>query len=227
MSKGSEIFRELTSSALIGIAIFLLVAGPAILDPSYISWIADGDPMQQYLGWEFFRNSPWAFPLGLNAQFGIDLGSSIVYSDSIPLLAIIFKSIASLLPKPFQYFGWWTLLCFVLQAIAAGRLAGLMTNDTTLKLLIVGLLTFSMPLLWRLGFHNYLLAQFLVLAGIYLNFSKQSSRHFIVWVPLLAIAALVNFYVFVMVMVLWIADIVDRFRHKVATFQYLSIYPCA
>jgi len=224
MNKGSEIFWELTGSALIGIGIFLLVAGPAILDPSYISWIVDGDPMQQYLGWEFFRNSPWEFPLGLSTQFGIDLGSSIVYSDSIPLPAIIFKASANLLPRPFQYFGWWTLLCFTLQAIVAGRLAGLMTKDIALKFLVIGLLTFSIPLLWRLGFHNYLLAQFLILAGIYLNFSKDSPKHFIFWVPLLVVAVLVNFYLFVMVMVLWMADIVDRFRHKVITFQYLSIY---
>ena len=108
---------ELACATSIGIGIFFLVAGFSILNPLYIAWIADGDPMQQYLGWEFFRNSPWTVPLGLNSQFGIDLDSSIVYSDSIPLLAILFKSVANFLPRPFQYFGWWSLLCFMLLKI--------------------------------------------------------------------------------------------------------------
>ena len=224
LSKPRPSFVPVVYSLLIGLTVFWVVVGPAILDPIYISWIRDGDPMQQYLGWVFFRANPWGFPIGMNDQYGIDLGASIVYSDSIPLLAIIFKSIANYLPEQFQYFGWWTLLCFLLQAMIAGRIASLMSENITLQLLITFLVTFSMPLLWRIGFHHYLLAQFLILASIYLNFSRPSLRSFIFWTLLLSISVVVNFYIFVMVMTLWISNGIDRLRVGQLTKKTLIFY---
>ena len=44
-------------------------------------------------GWYFFSNDIWRFPLGNNPNYGDEFGSSIVYSDSIPILALFFKSI--------------------------------------------------------------------------------------------------------------------------------------
>ena len=197
---------------LIGISIFYLVIGPAVLDPRYISWIQDGDPAQQYLGWTLFRQSPWQIPFGLNPNFGMDIGSSIVYSDSIPLAAIFFKALSPLLSEPFQYFGWWTLLCFVLQAYFAWLLARLITKELLQQWLITGLITFSLPMLWRVAFHHYLLAQFLILAGLYCNFTKPLQWHKSLWILLLSVAVLTNFYVFVMVLVLWVGNACDCMR---------------
>ena len=53
---------------LIGVSIFYFVVGPAILHPSYISWLRDGDPAQQYLGWPLFRQSEQQIPMGLNPK---------------------------------------------------------------------------------------------------------------------------------------------------------------
>ena len=87
----------------LGTLSFFLVAGLDFLNPKNISWIYGADPEQQYIGWIFFRNSPWTFPVGLNPNFGIDISSSIVYTDSIPLMALIFKLFNSTLPINFQY----------------------------------------------------------------------------------------------------------------------------
>lgn len=48
---------------LLGALAFLLVIGPRALDPQNIAWLAEGDPATHYLGWVFFRHSPWTFPL--------------------------------------------------------------------------------------------------------------------------------------------------------------------
>jgi hypothetical protein len=56
------------------------------------------------LGWYFFQNDIWRFPLGSNPNYGEEIASSIVYTDSIPILAFLFKSIRSLIPGNFQYF---------------------------------------------------------------------------------------------------------------------------
>ena len=95
---------------VLGVLSFFLVVGPYALSPTNLAWLDNGfDQSQHYLGWAFFRDSPWSFPLGLNPKFGMDISSAIVYSDSIPLLAILFKGISTFLPTPFQYFGIWIL----------------------------------------------------------------------------------------------------------------------
>ena len=55
------------------------------------SWLINGDLAQYQLGWKFYREDVWRFPLGLNPNYGITDSSSIIYSDSIPLLAIFLR----------------------------------------------------------------------------------------------------------------------------------------
>jgi hypothetical protein len=72
----NQIFIPLT----LGATAFLLIAGLKILDPTYLGWVnVDNDPFMGYVGWAFYRFSPWNFPLGLNPNYGLDLASSIVY----------------------------------------------------------------------------------------------------------------------------------------------------
>ena len=49
------------------------------------TWLLNGDLSQYQLGWKFYREDIWRFPLGLNPNYGITNSSSIVFSDSIPL----------------------------------------------------------------------------------------------------------------------------------------------
>ena len=89
---------------LLGAIAFFIVVGFEPLNPINAGWILGRlDPTQHYLGWLFYRNSEWTFPIGLNPLFGQDLSSSIVYSDSIPLLAIPFKLLGPILPERFHY----------------------------------------------------------------------------------------------------------------------------
>ncbi|WP_221178572.1 DUF6311 domain-containing protein, partial [Pseudomonas fluorescens] len=87
---------------LMGILAFFIVVGPRALNPMNIAWLDSGDPATHYLGWVFFRYSPWSFPLGLNPSYGLELGNAVIFSDSNPLFALIFKPFAALLPEPFQ-----------------------------------------------------------------------------------------------------------------------------
>ena len=79
---------------MLSILSFSFLYGWSILNPKNNMWLEGGqnqDPMQAYLGWEFFRREPWSIPLGSNQSFGMLPSNSVVYSDSIPLLAIFFK----------------------------------------------------------------------------------------------------------------------------------------
>src|SRR3546814_12635797 len=86
-------FASYLSPLFVGAAAFLLVTGGTILSPTYVDWLMQGaDPAQHWLGWQFFRQSPFfQWPLGANPDYGMEIGSSIVFSDSLPFLAIVFK----------------------------------------------------------------------------------------------------------------------------------------
>ena len=40
--------------------------------------------------WKYYKNDIWRFPIGNNPNYGMDLGSGIVFSGSIPFFCIIF-----------------------------------------------------------------------------------------------------------------------------------------
>ena len=195
---------------LLGLFAFLLVMGIKPLYPQNVAWLNGLDPIQHYIGWAFYRFGPWTFPVGLNPGYGMELSSSIVFTDSIPLLAILFKPFSGLLPQTFQYLGIWTLVCFVLQAYFAGRLMGLITSDRLIVLLGSAFFVFAPPMLWRMGYHTALASHFLILAALYLNLKPAASHHIRNWACLIVVASLVHFYILAMVMALWIADLLDR-----------------
>jgi hypothetical protein len=195
---------------LLGVFAFFLVIGPRALEPQNIAWLKDGDPATHYLGWLYFRHAPWTFPLGLNPSYGLELGSAIIFSDSNPLLALLFKPFNGWLPETFQYFGFWLLLCFVLQAWFAWKLLGLITDNPVLRLLGAGLLVFSPPMFLRTGGHLSLAGHFLILAALYLALHPALERRRLAWGVLLAATALVHAYLLVMVALIWVADLLGK-----------------
>ena len=198
----------------------MIIVGPLPLDPSNIDWLkGNTDPTQHYLGWAFFRDTPWQWPIGLNPQFGLDISSSIVYSDAIPLLAIPFKALSPWLSKPFQYFGWWLLCCFVLQAYFAWKLLGLISDSIFIKSIAVLFFLFCPILLFRVGLHAALVGQFVLLAALYLNLrnspdEKTKSGQAFYWALLLTATVLIHFYLFVMVFALWACDWMTRYGQR-------------
>lgn len=195
---------------LLGVLAFFMVIGPRALDPQNIAWLSEGDPATHYLGWVFFRQSPWTFPLGLNPSYGMELGSAIIFSDSNPLLALLFKPFNAWLPETFQYFGLWLLICFVLQAWFGWKLLGLITDNVVIRLLATGLLLFSPPMFVRAGGHLSLAGHFLLLAALYLALHPALQRRRLAWGCLLAATALVHAYLLVMVALIWFADLLGK-----------------
>jgi hypothetical protein len=191
-----------------------MVVGPKALNPAVLDLAQGVDPFKDYVGWMFFRNSPWTFPIGLNPTYGLDFSSSIVFSDSIPLMAFVFKAIHFALPETFQYLGIWTLICFVLQAYFAWLVIGLMTQSNWLKLLACVILVFAPPMLWRVNQHTALVAHFMILAGFYLILSPDRTSKIwtkdLFWALLLSAAVLTHFSLFVMVAALWAGNLVDQ-----------------
>ncbi|SFL25277.1 DUF6311 domain-containing protein [Pseudomonas sp. NFACC46-3] len=195
---------------LLGALAFLLVIGPRVLDPTNIAWLGEGDTTTHYLGWAFFRSSPWTFPLGMNPSYGLELGNGIIFSDSNPLLAFLFKPFSGWLPETFQYFGLWLLACFILQAWFAWKLLGLLTPSLWIRLLGAGLFVFSPPMFLRMGGHLSLSGHFLILAALYLALRPGLQKRRLDWGVLLAATALVHAYLLAMVALIWLADLANQ-----------------
>ena len=176
-------------SIAVGLIAFLAVVGPRALQPRNIAWLGQGDPATHYLGWLFFRNSEWSFPIGLNPKYGLEISNAILFSDSNPLLAIIFKLFSHFLPETFQYFGIWLLACFILQAWFAFKLVGLITKSLSVRTLAASFFIFAPPMIWRLHGHLSLVGHFLVLASIYLALTPSPKRRIISWAALLVVSA--------------------------------------
>jgi len=189
--------------------------GPKTLDPQNLAWLIGVDPIQHYIGWAFFREGAWTSPVGMNPNYGLDLSSSIVFTDSIPLLAFIFKSISFLLPETFQYLGIWTLICFIFQSYAGFLLVGLVRKDYVFQVLGSTFFVIAPPMLWRMGYHTALASHFVVLVAIYLCVSKQSKHRELLWAALIALTALIHFYLLVMVLALWTSSLFDFYGERV------------
>lgn len=161
----------LLAGGLLGAAAFLLVLGLSPLDVTRDAFCRGGymekDIQQHYAGWLFYRESPLSFPLCIAAGINWPDGLSVAFTDSIPLFAAFFRLIEPLLPETFQYFGWFTLLCLVLQGAIGARLLGLFAPGRALPLVGDLWLVFS-PILWERALrHTSLAAQFLLLGVLY------------------------------------------------------------
>ena len=103
--------------AILGALTFIVIFGASMISPSNTDWIFayTGDATQHHLGWVFFRNSPWTFPIGLTDGLTCNGAVSCMYSDSIPLFGLIFKILSPILPETFQFLGLWGMICFALN----------------------------------------------------------------------------------------------------------------
>jgi hypothetical protein len=218
---------RLTVQPLLPIALgafaFFLIIGPRALNPQNIAWLSGGDLATHYLGWLFYSRSTWTIPLGMNPDYGLELGNAIVFSDSNPLLAFLFKPFAALLSQPFQYFGIWLLACFVLQAWFAWKLVGLITPRSALRFLAAGLFVFSAPMIFRVGGHPNLAGHFFVVAALYFALHPDLRKRKLVWGTLLLLAAWVHAYLLAMAGAIWLANLCgQRLKAKLSIRDFTT-----
>lgn len=154
---------------LLGVFCFLAVYGIRVLNPFYDDWLLGrGDLTQHYLGWCFFREDVWRFPIGLTNRLAYPDYSSVIYTDSIPLFAVFFKLLSPILPDTFQYFGWWGLACFALQGLFAAKVLNAFHVGKVQVLIGSVLFILSPVVIEKMFRHTALGGHWIILASIYL-----------------------------------------------------------
>lgn len=159
--------RAVLLSAVLGGILFLCIYGIHVLEPGYDDWlILGGDRAQHYLGWVGYRNAPWSFPVGITQYLVYPYPVSIIFTDSIPLFAMLFKLLSPLLPPVFQYFGLWGLLCFILNGAVSAKLLKRYLDDDRSVILGSAFFILSFQAISRLFVHTSLASHWLILLAV-------------------------------------------------------------
>lgn len=198
---------------VLGLSVFYFLFGWNILNPQYIDWLLQGsnqDSVQHFVGWEFFRYEPWHFPLGLIKNYGTPIDTSIVYTDSIPLFAFIFKCFTDYLPNQFQYFGLWFALCFILQGLFAWLLISRITDNVVIRVICTLFFLISPILLNRIVQHQALAGQWVLLAALYFYLQPYRNTLLLIWLILNSVVLVIHAYLAVMVWIIWVAFLVKN-----------------
>ena len=208
--------------AVIGCVLFLSIYGTRSLIPTNVYWVYHSpstDMPGHQIGFDFFRNDKWHFQLGMYERYSEDQLSSVVYSDSCAPMAILFKLFDPVLPEFFQYWGIWTLLCFMLHGTFAALIFRKLCMDMFSAAIAVVIMVCNSSLLFRVFHHSTLVAQWLILIMIliwlYRDKLKRKKRRVIVWSVFTSVAVSIHLYLFIMTGVFMVIFMVyDSIKNK-------------
>ena len=157
-------------------------------------WLRSRDMTADLLAWKYYKNDIWRFPIGNNPNYGMDLGSGIIFSGSIPLFSIVFKLFGNFLPNNFHFFNLWIFICFFLQSYISFLIIYHRTKNLTFSI-IASLFFLLSPILFnKIIVHLSLSAHWLILLGFYIEIKNELSKKIFYWTALISLSALVHFY---------------------------------
>jgi Family of unknown function (DUF6311) len=184
------------------------------------STVFDGGDIAQHIsGWWYYAKDSWHFPLLYTERLNHPEGVSIALTDSIPLMAMLFKALLTLFPgmfsEHFHYFGWWIGLVFVAQAISAVMLMRALGAKSWFALIISIGFALTWPVIHARYHHAALMMQSVIifaLAFYFLGSSKTWSSHrtSIAFVVLSLVALTIHPYFLPFVAGLFVAFMVDQ-----------------
>jgi Family of unknown function (DUF6311) len=194
---------------VLGFGWFYLIVGHAILGPTQLTWLMKGDGAIHLLGWLFFRQAPWLFPLGSVPNLSYPLGTTVGFTDSIPWVAVAAKAFSPVLPVDFQYVGLWLGLCYGLQGYFGVRIVQELSAQPFVQVLGGAFFILDPVLIRRLG-HSSLAAHWLLLGVMWLHLHpcldvRARRRMLQMAVGFCALSAGIHPYLAVMVLALSLA----------------------
>ena len=213
-------FPNIVQPFVVGSLMFLYIVGFQIVPFDNIYWLIDCvthegitmicDSQQHLLGWLFFRSTDFfQFPLLKNISYGLYYGSSLVFTDSLPIFALLFRPFDHIIGFEFQYLGLWIFCSFIMQAFFADRILRLYIDDDKYVLISTIFFCIAPIFLNKLFFsHIALSSHWIILASIYVylrqGFSIKS------WLALIILAALVHGYYVAFVSIIFLMDIAKQ-----------------
>lgn len=181
---------------LIGVSLAISMIGLAALNPKNIDWMmGEMDRRQHFLGWNFFSKNSWKFPIGFYDNWATPNGMSVMFTDSISIAAIFFKLFSGILPKTFQYFGFWLYLSFAMTGAFIAFIFNKVTDDLRIKAMLSVFFIMTPIMFLRVDGHTSLTSQWLILWALYLFINEDySKKQLIKWNTLFIMTVLIHPY---------------------------------
>jgi len=127
---------------------------------------AESDRATALIGYLYFVADAWRLPLYHIATLNVPEGASVIFTDSIPLVALAMKVLHAFGVPPWNYFGAWLLCCYALNGMAMTLVlwhAGIRSKAVAV---VAALLAAGMPVLLHRWYHFSLCGQFLILLAL-------------------------------------------------------------
>lgn len=212
------------------IILYIIVFGISSLNPANYEWLlSGGDLTQNYIGGVLYRNSKWAWPIFVQREIGYPYGVSVLGTDSLPIMAIIFKIFTKCfgLSPFYQFFGIWVLLCFILQAFFSIKILRKIFGSDKLLNVICSIFFIISPIILNRTFaHITLCGHWIILASILLYLNNRLDKIDWLYIALLAnISLLVHPYFTFMIFPIIAAFLYKKiFTEKESTVKEIMPY---
>jgi hypothetical protein len=199
---------------LFSIVLWVYFLGLDFINPTNTDWLFAGDLATYQIGWNFFRDDIWRFPIGSNPNLGIYYGGSIIFTDSLPLFAIFFKIFNTFLPENFQYFSLWILTCIYLQLFFSFKIIYKITNNFSYSVIGSLFFCFATTFLNRSAIHLSLMGQWIILSAFYIEIIDDKKKLLYHNINIL-LSAFINFYfTIILILFLFFQKMYDFFFEK-------------
>ncbi|HHY0351348.1 TPA: DUF6311 domain-containing protein [Vibrio cholerae] len=212
--------REVKASGTLGLIVVLIISSVFVLKTFGLDfiigtgsyWQTQVDDVTQYIaGFNMYISSPWQLPLLYFDKVNFPEGTIVTFVDAIPLYSFFLKLILPSSIVPFNPFGYWIALCFIMQGVGAWCVTRVLKIDSWSFLLCMTIFFILSPsLMARLG-HISLMSHWLILFSfaLYIYSYKNKSLKFIYWTVLITSSFYINIYIFVMVCGIYLASLLS------------------
>ena len=151
-----------------------------------------GDAAQHAIAQRYFIQDAWHWPPLIAHSLLPPDGLNIAFADGIPLLALLLKAGAAILPAGFHGIGLWHALVFMAQPMAAIWCLKGAGEQRWLPSLAIGLMALSMPAFLNRYGHAALMGHFTLFLslGLYLRLVREQRLSLWGWAGSILLATL-------------------------------------
>jgi hypothetical protein len=176
ISAPSGVGKSFLLGAVVGAVWFLAIWGLRPLNPFDFGWIVNPfDTDFSFTGTATLRflKDRWSFPLGTIHDLIYPLPTSVIFTDSIPLLAVLAKLLTPILGTNIQYFGFWGFLCSAFQGGFSSALISKYYRNSLLAAVGSIACLFCPFFLGKMFGHVSMSGQWIILAAMLLIWQRE------------------------------------------------------
>ncbi len=197
-------------------------------DPPLVRGIAD-DAGSSFAGFRFFIEDGWHFPLLATDSMTTSSQTEtvIAMTDSLPLLALVAKSLRFLGLTAEHWIAAWYYGCFAAQGLGAGLVAYTHNVRSRWSVVAMAVLAASAPVfimrIWHPGLFGHFTALF-VWAAVGLLWHRRTLRSAMWLIPTMVLAILVHPYFFVMCTVVSVGAVISAGFERILPVRQIAVW---